>query len=583
MLARGDSAGGTGTRQLHPDLARGTMSGFLDQGMAGFGGPCAGMMAGHPAINSAGMMVGQLAINGAGMMVGQPAINGAGMMAGPPAINGAGMIAGQHDISGTGMMVGQPAINGAGMTAGHPPISGAGMMQLAMNGVGITAGHHAINGAGIMAGHRAIDGASMLAGPRGQGVAGLDGHGSGGFVEGHRVDVCAAQQGEAPAAGQPPGTVPEKLVPFVLGIVLTEESQLTSNGFPHDAPAITYDKNMNETFNIANAILPQLVDNLLADVVLNHDQDWQNYPEVGRAVVTAGGEENGFCVGICAPRGRWAVGLGGGWKTREASAKLALCVVLAQEHPNYERICQRFPEFGKLCRGECSPSAIPASKRAPEPVATPTFGAAPVTRWVTLAEPSTVTAEGYPPEAPAVMHSKEFGALFNASHAMLTELVGNVAGHVKLTHDPDWTLFPEIARAAKAAGCEETCICIATCPDHSVWAVGLGAGWRTREAAAKVALCVALTRTPSPRAPTSGPPASHLLPAVRGRLCPGGPARRHRHRGPGGLNGAAAPAAAAERAVGLTAVRGRAYWLIWVCEDLRCSFSQPSCGVGSSF
>ncbi|CAK0862574.1 unnamed protein product [Prorocentrum cordatum] len=309
----------------------------------------------------------------------------------------------------------------------------------------------------------------------------------------------AAAQAMAAATGQPLSSVTpaEKPVPFVLGILLTQESQLTLNGYPPDAPALVYDKSMSETFNIANVILPELVTNMTTDVVLNHDADWQNYPEVGKAVVAAGGEENCICVAICPSRGKWGVGLGGGWKTREAAAKLALSVALAQGHAKYQMICQAFPEFDKLCRGECSPQALPGSSRrggnGAAPAPTTAYGPAPVTKWITLTEKSAITSEGYGHEAPVVLHSKDFQELFSSSHHMLTELIGNVAGNVKMTHDADWSIFPEVARATKAAGCEDQCMCIATCPDHSAWAVGLGSGWKTRETAAKIALCVALT------------------------------------------------------------------------------------------
>merc|ERR1711924_501167 len=88
----------------------------------------------------------------------------------------------------------------------------------------------------------------------------------------------------------------------------------------------------------------------LREVQIQHDPDWQIFPEVGEALRMGSVEDNCFCVAKCARQGKWAVGVGNGWKTREAAAKLAMALVLAVGGDKMEELSMHYPEFGALVR-----------------------------------------------------------------------------------------------------------------------------------------------------------------------------------------------------------------------------------------
>ncbi|CAE8590857.1 unnamed protein product, partial [Polarella glacialis] len=108
--------------------------------------------------------------------------------------------------------------------------------------------------------------------------------------------------------------------PSVSQVTLTKESQLLDAGYPAQAPALTYEKSA-AAFNDAHAILLALVGDISTEVVLQHDADWEVFPEVGDAFKAAGLPEECFAIAMCASQGKWAIGIGGGWKTREPAAK----------------------------------------------------------------------------------------------------------------------------------------------------------------------------------------------------------------------------------------------------------------------
>ena len=70
---------------------------------------------------------------------------------------------------------------------------------------------------------------------------------------------------------------------------------------------------------------------------------------MGRALKEAGAEENCYCVATCASANKWAVGIGGGWKAREAAVKVALSIAVVADTPEFDTLVEQYPGFGHFC------------------------------------------------------------------------------------------------------------------------------------------------------------------------------------------------------------------------------------------
>ena len=307
--------------------------------------------------------------------------------------------------------------------------------------------------------------------------------------------------------------------PRVLNLELTQESQLTTQGFPPEAPAIEHDKSMT-VFSSAHSILSEVVGDISAEVEIHHDTEWDIFPEIGEAIQRAGGEELCFSVVTCPNHGKWAVGIAAGKKGREVAGKLALAFALLvdREPADLENFCRSYAEFRAVLaeagllpprggpqkrhmsfpaaggKGSAPPPfAAPQVQAAPAPVTSPApfSGGFPQSLWIFLDGSSNMVEEGLPAEGFCVYYDKQCAELFRSGQSVLQEAVGDV-NEVVITHDPDWDQMPEIAEAIKQSGGEENCYAVATLPSHGLWAVGLAGGWKFREAACKLALSVAL-------------------------------------------------------------------------------------------
>jgi len=278
--------------------------------------------------------------------------------------------------------------------------------------------------------------------------------------------------------------------PEVSFISLAEDSTITAQGLPAEAPVVTYEKAV-EIFQSVVHILHDLAGE---KVEIVHDADWKLYPEVANAAALAGVEENCVAVAFCKEQGKWGVGMGSNWKAREASSKMALCIALAPDNPCLPGLCRHYPDFAATldaayeAHGMARPTKpSSASKAVWEDELKP-----PVVHWVTLEEESSATGQGMPAKAPAIIFDKN-QSVFGKGHNVLSDLVDDVAKDVVFTHDAEWTKHPEIGSALKQTpGCEEQCFCVARCEKLGKWAMGLAPGWKHRETAAKLALAVAI-------------------------------------------------------------------------------------------
>jgi len=295
----------------------------------------------------------------------------------------------------------------------------------------------------------------------------------------------------------------------ILWITLNENAPLVwKEALPAVAPVISYSTEISNLAGAATSILKDILGE--EELEVNHDPDWDAYPEVGQAILRAGGAEECQCVCICNARALWAVGCAGKWKHRENSAKLALCVALAWNTKNFNDLAKQWPEFGAWCR-DCgylgakhtsvSPTSVsPAPVRLgtavrPASVRVGTAARCPVPLWwLDLPDDGPMHTVLRPLPARrvlAIAHCKN-SALQGAAHNLLCDLVGDISSEIQIHDDPGWCIFPEVVAAVKQAGAPEECFCVGVCSKYSTWVVALGGRWKQRESAAKLALCLAI-------------------------------------------------------------------------------------------
>ncbi|CAE6914323.1 ASPH [Symbiodinium sp. KB8] len=232
--------------------------------------------------------------------------------------------------------------------------------------------------------------------------------------------------------------------PRVHNLQLFQESQLTTQGFPPEAPAIVYDKSMH-VFSSAHSILQEIVGDISVEVEIHHDTEWDIFPEIGESIRHAGAEELCFSVGTCPNQGRWAVGIANGWKGRETAVKLALGFsLLADRSPDdLENFCKNYPEFRVMVaeagllppRGPAKRSAFNASQgqqwqSSPKQNSwsaspAPASGGFPKFVWASLDNTAGLVQEGLPAEGLCVYHDKQFADLFkNGQYVLQEDMLG---------------------------------------------------------------------------------------------------------------------------------------------------------------
>eukprot|EP00931_Biecheleriopsis_adriatica_P009702 TRINITY_DN110779_c0_g1_i1.p1 TRINITY_DN110779_c0_g1~~TRINITY_DN110779_c0_g1_i1.p1 ORF type:complete len:880 (+),score=199.71 TRINITY_DN110779_c0_g1_i1:82-2640(+) len=283
--------------------------------------------------------------------------------------------------------------------------------------------------------------------------------------------------------------------PKVHWITFGPELSLVADGLPDTAPMVLFDKKQS-IFQSAHYILADVMMDPEA-VQIDHDEDWLQFPLVGEEFQRVAGEENCFAIATSHEHGKWAAGFHAGKKGRESAAKLALAVAIAAGTEAEAELCRTYPEFGDLLnisstsgsiqqggnkRKDRSGPAQPLEKASVD-------GAAPAVHWVTISGNSPrILDQGWPGFGPAMVHDKS--ACFGLAADVLDAFLGGV--EIEVIHDPDWQEFPEVGAALTAAGVEENCLAVAMCPAMTKWGIGVGAGWKARESAARLALATAI-------------------------------------------------------------------------------------------
>eukprot|EP00435_Cladocopium_sp_Y103_P045254 s2196_g12.t4 len=233
--------------------------------------------------------------------------------------------------------------------------------------------------------------------------------------------------------------------PRVLNLELTQESQLTTQGFPPEAPAIEHDKSMT-VFSSAHSVLSEVVGDISSEVEIHHDTEWDIFPEIGEAIQRAGGEELCFSVVTCPNHGKWAVGIAAGKKGREVAGKLALAFALLvdRDPADLENFCKNYAEFRAVLAdaGLLPPRGGPqkrhmhfppaggkaappfAAAPSPAPFAAPAAdlsGGFPQYLWISLDDSASLVQEGMPSEGFCVYYDKQCAELFRSGQSVLQE------------------------------------------------------------------------------------------------------------------------------------------------------------------
>merc|ERR1712194_899628 len=258
------------------------------------------------------------------------------------------------------------------------------------------------------------------------------------------------------------------------------------------------------------------------------DPEWQDFPEIGRALLAAGGEERSLCLAILPGSSIWAVGVFGKGKVREPTARLAFCVAVAAEADAdaFAEVAGKWPEFVTLCRsagvapdGYAPPLSAPAAKRqrtgrgeAPQTPQTPQAPQAQVETAETLPRnvPFFISWPG-DVERPELLvdalddacvvstDSKTGKGLYSRADDAVKRLLvaldveeDDLKGAVEYHDDPSWEIFPCIGAELKKLSSVEECSCLAHASALGVWGVGVGMKGKARHAAAKAALAGSL-------------------------------------------------------------------------------------------
>jgi len=314
----------------------------------------------------------------------------------------------------------------------------------------------------------------------------------------------------------------------IVWITLQPGAPLMDEGLPALAPLLQYNSDLQHLLSQSQNILYELVgdnEGEAPQVTMTHDAEGGMFPEVVQAAVEQGLESLSICVAMLPGEGLWAVGMGGKWKQREQAARMALCVAVAANTDNVDKlhsVTANNPDFMVLCDGagiELGPDEArkgqvvlpptPKGGRAPPPPSMPMMNAQDTNNgtqakmtlprdtpiWIELpVEETPEVLMSMPPQALVVStDGKSRKALYTNADKALEKVLGEEwKSEVEYHDDAGWENFPTIgARLTEIAPAEE-CMTVAVCSSRDVWAVGVGMQSKNRYNAAKLALATSL-------------------------------------------------------------------------------------------
>jgi hypothetical protein len=169
-----------------------------------------------------------------------------------------------------------------------------------------------------------------------------------GLVGAPTPGMAAAAELRAPGVVQIPG-VSTMRTPSVRSMNIPPTCNHCLQGYMPEAPAITFQKELNEEFfSQAAWILNSLTGNAIG-VEVRHDDDWSKFPDIASSLKANNLEEDSFALALCPDLTKWGIGLAGSWKNRESAAKLALCLAIASETPYLQKTLNDYPCFKQMC------------------------------------------------------------------------------------------------------------------------------------------------------------------------------------------------------------------------------------------
>jgi len=355
-----------------------------------------------------------------------------------------------------------------------------------------------------------------------------------GFAGQQPTKSARSKRGKAKSAAPAEEDAGAGGLPALAWVSLTEDSSLTAQGMPAEAPALKYDKSQS-VFSCGHHVLRDIVDEIETEVVFTHDADGNEFPEVGRALEqSVGSNDEGICIAVCEKYGKWALGLASGWKARESAAKLALAVAICSEGgPALDSMAAQYPDFGALCASSGFVAndaaetgglggglgAAPApehqsarSKRrkkaatvdedvglgesAPDEAVAGSGNLLPrdASFWLKLAAAPGMLIETMPAESIMLVHGEAQAnkGLYRNADSLLALYLERPESDVEYVDDANWEQFPEITAALEDYNIKDELLHVAVCGISNVWAAASGAKWKTRQTAAKVALAAVL-------------------------------------------------------------------------------------------
>lgn len=302
-------------------------------------------------------------------------------------------------------------------------------------------------------------------------------------------------------------------LPGPLRLELAPDASLVAEDWHEYGSAVYLDSRLGHLTSSVSYLLKDLLEDPSSEVVITHDQEWDQFPEIGEALQQAGGEERAMCVAYCEPLGFWGVGLGGKIKQRENMARLALCVSLIENNEAKDQIFADYPDYAAFCgmpqtstsqKKRRTEKAIPhpqqerVGRPPPQQADTAESGYFPkdVPIWIKLPVDELMPEEldGLLPEALAVSCGGSRKGLYSRADEVLESVLPGCKEEnlIDYLDDPDWSKFPMVGMALKEVAEKEECMCVAVCPSRSAWAVGIAGKGKTRWQAAKVAIAATL-------------------------------------------------------------------------------------------
>lgn len=140
--------------------------------------------------------------------------------------------------------------------------------------------------------------------------------------------------------------------PTIAWISMPPLCGLARAGLPTRVPVVSWDK-IHGVFKEEQRLAKDVFGDDLSNIELHDDPDWKIFPDLGDVLLMNGVDETCITVATINYGGslKWAVGMAGGLKNRQATTRIALAVAIAPELKTYGRILSDYPCFAELCFG----------------------------------------------------------------------------------------------------------------------------------------------------------------------------------------------------------------------------------------